>query len=338
MSYSTGIHGFLADQVADASVQWSLGTFGAIAEFTRGAEEPVALARDDSSLSATTARGGVRIDLSTDIRLHASESAVGESWSHRVALCLAADRCAMNQRATLTELGSDGEALRGADRGAVLFDLGLACLQLDACIRSADQELIAQLRKHVGRSVFEPGNPAMNVILENHPHRVFVARLGRIEVYQSIPPPNGKSPEGPHTHVLPKLLAHGRTHAATEPVPDGFVPCAHLYPPHAAKDGMGRALQFDAGRHAAFQEILQTFGDPDAVALKRRVVAAIAASESPSALPTRSGRFARATVRVTVCQLKAEGADWPALKAWIAAYDASSEMAETDEAAMDDLH
>ena len=321
MNHSAGIAGFLADQLADASVQWSLGTFGAIAEFMRDADELVTLARAASSLSATTARGGIRIDLHAEMRLHASETAVGESWSHRVALCLPTERCAMSRRATLTELGPDGEALRDADRSAVLFDLGFGCLQVDACIRSSDAEVLAQLRKHVGRSVFEPGNPAMSVILASHPHRVFVARLGRMEVYQPIPPTGGKSPEGPHTHVLPKLLAQGRTHAATEAVPDGFVPCAHLYPPHAAKDGSGRTLPFDAGRHAAFQDILRSFGDPDAAALKQRVIAAIAAGEGPSAVPIPDARFARASVCVALRQLRAAGAHSPTLKAWIAAYN-----------------
>ena len=35
---------FLAAQLADAEVGWSLGTFGAIAEFTRDADEMVILA------------------------------------------------------------------------------------------------------------------------------------------------------------------------------------------------------------------------------------------------------------------------------------------------------
>ena len=195
MNHSAGTAGFLGDQLADASVQWSLGTLGAIAEFMRDADELVTLARAASSLSATTARGGIRIDLRAEMRLHASETAVGESWSHRVALCLPAESCAMSRRATLTELGPDGEALRDADRSAVLFDLGFGCLQVDACIRSSDAEVLAQLRKHLGRSVFEPGNPATSVILASHPHRVFVARLGRMEVYQPIPPTGGKSPE-----------------------------------------------------------------------------------------------------------------------------------------------
>ena len=82
---------------------------------------------------------------------------------------------------------------------------------------------------------------AMGIILATNPHRVFLSRLGRVEVFQPIPPPDGKSPDGPHTHVLPGLLRHRRTHPATEPIPDGLVPCAHVYPPHPAKDGMGRA-------------------------------------------------------------------------------------------------
>ena len=89
--------------------------------------------------------------------------------------------------------------------------------------------------------LFEPGNPAMSLILRHSPHRVFVTRAGRVEVYQPIPAHGGVSPEGPHTHVLPKLLAHGRTHAATEPIPAGWVSCAHSYPAHPLRDGYGRA-------------------------------------------------------------------------------------------------
>ena len=73
-------------------------------------------------------------------------------------------------------------------------------------MRIGDPDLAARLREHTGRAVFEHGNPAMGMILAANPPRVFISRLGRIEVYQPIPPPSGKSPEGPHTHVLPKLL------------------------------------------------------------------------------------------------------------------------------------
>ena len=145
-------------------------------------------------------------------------------------------------------------------------------------------ELIDGLRGHAGRSVFEPGNPAMGLILRHSPHRVFVTRAGRAEVYQAIPAHGGVSPEGPHTHVLPKLLAHGRTHAATEPIPAGWVSCAHSYPAHPLRDGYGRAIPFDAARHQRFQSLLRQFGDPAHVGLKDQIAAALASGEKPSAI------------------------------------------------------
>ena len=43
---------FLAAQMADHEANWSLGTFGAIAEFIRGADEPVALSRSGAAVAA----------------------------------------------------------------------------------------------------------------------------------------------------------------------------------------------------------------------------------------------------------------------------------------------
>ena len=322
---------FLAAQMADHEASWSLGTFGAIAEFARGADEPVELARRGARLAAVTARGGIGIEVREDMRLFASETPTRDSWSQRVALCLPRHACAMSGRTVLTALGPDVGALREQDRDAALFDLGLGALQLDACVRVADPDASAQLSSHVGRALFEPGNPALQVIVAASPHRVFASRLGRIEVFGPIPPADGRSPEGPHTHVLPKLLHHRRTHSATEPVPDGFVPCAHLYPAHAAKDAFGRGRPFDASRHEAFQETLRRFGDPASVELKRRVIAAIAAGMDPSALAVADQRFARAGIRVALRQLGAANGASPALAAWTAAHERPDRIEPQDE-------
>ena len=312
---------FLAAQMADYEASWGLGTFGALAEFARGPEEPVDLLRSGAWLAAVTARGGIGIEVREDVRLFASETATRDSWSHRVALCLPQRACAMSGRTVLSALGPDVGALREQDRGAALFDLGLGALQVDACVRVADPDVRAELSSHTGRALFEPGNPAMQVILGTSPHRVFASRLGRIEVFGPIPPADGKSPEGPHTHVLPKLLHHRRTHSATEPVPDGFVPCAHLYPAHPAKDALGRRRPFDSRRHTAFQEILRLFGDPASVALKQRIIAAIAVGTDPSAVAVADHRFARTGIRVVLRQLGAADDASPALAAWTAAHE-----------------
>lgn len=312
---------FFAEQMADPKTGWSLGTFGAIAEFTRDAGEPATLARGEGALSVVTARGGMRIEAAPGLCSIASESPTTESWSHRIALCLPQEACAMGRRAVLTEVGPDHDALRAEDSAAILVDLGLAALQVDVCVRTSDPEVIAALRAFTGQSLFAPGNGAMGVILKANPHRVFVSRLGRIEVFQPIPPPDGTSPEGPHTHLLPKLLVQGRTHAATEPLPAGWVPCAHLYPPHPARDAFGHSQPFQPARHAAFQAILGRYGDPELVGLKRRITAAVGDGHAPSAIPVPDDRFARATVRVALRQLRALGEASPALAGWVAAHE-----------------
>ena len=317
---------FLAAQMADPWTNWSLGTFGAIAEFTRDVDEPLTLSRSDAVLAAVTGRGGIRIEPPNGVRLFASESTTRDSWNHRIALCLPQRQCAMNQRTALTELGPDREALREQDREATLFDLGLGALQVDVCVRVADADVAAELRSHAGRSLFDPGNPAMGVILAANPHRVFVSKLGRIEVYQPIPRPDGKSPTGPHTHVLPKLLQHQRTHAATEPVPEGWIPCAHLYPAHPAKDAFGRPHPFEPARHHAFQKMLQDFGDPKFYALKQQVLAAVAAGEDPSVIAIGGDRFARTSIRVALRQLKAADGMSPSLMMWLSANERSDQI------------
>lgn len=318
--------------IADPDTQWSLGTFGAIAEFARDPDEPVSFVQSESAVSALTARGGIVIQHHPCHRALASESITKSGWNQRIALCLSENDGAMNRRTVLTELGVDSEALRGSDRNSILFDLGLGAPHADFCVRFSDRDTAAALRQHVGRAVFEPGNPAMGMILAANPHRVFISRLGRIEVYQPIPPPSGKSPEGPHTHVLPKLLKSGRTHPATEPIPEGWVPCAHLYPPHPARDGLGEPRPFDAGRHASFQAMLERFGSPENLAIKRRVAEAIAAEQPPSAIS--GDRHGRAGIRIALRQFTAAGYASPVLQSWIANFDPAGLESDADDAAL----
>src|SRR5258708_40044254 len=130
-----GIEIFLAGAMAGPETGWSVGTFGAIAESLRDPDEPVSLSRAAGSLSAVTARGGIRIETSTGIRLIASETATNESWNHRVALCLARQDCAMSRRSVVTEIGPDPDALREQDRSAILFGPGLGPFRIAVCLR-----------------------------------------------------------------------------------------------------------------------------------------------------------------------------------------------------------
>ena len=321
----------IADQLADPEAQWSLGTFGAIAEFMRDADEPAEVVREEPVAAVVTPRGGIRLEVRLGLRPIAFETITTQSWSQRVAFCLPERESTTSRRTVLTELGPDAQALRAQDRGGVLFDLGLGVLQVDCCIRTSDAALTDGLRAHAGRSLFEHGNLAMGLILRHSPHRVFMTRAGRAEVYQAIPVPGGTAPEGPHTHVLPKLLAHGRTHAATEPIPKGWVSCAHLYPAHPLRDGYGRARPFDGGRYAAFQRLLSRHGDAEHLQLKRNVIKALNAGAGPEAIAMPSDRFAQASIRVALRQLKASSGTSPALTAWFAAHDSQQAADESEE-------
>ncbi len=285
----------LRDALDDPGTAWSLGSFGAIAEFMRDPDEAVS-AQPDDRLGMATERGAIALSACSDLRPVAYETAVASGWNHAVALCLPEAACAMSRRGVVTELGPDREAARERDRDAILFDLGLDLLAVDACVRTSDPEAVACLRSGVGRPLFDPANPIGRHLVAMSPHRVFLARVGRIEVYAPIPGPGGTSPEGPHTHVLPKLLHSGRTHAATTPIPAGWVPCAALHPAHPYKDMMGRRIAFDAARYEAFQILLDRWGDPDLLAVKR--------GGEPRPDSPVSGRHAQGARRVAEVQAR----------------------------------
>jgi len=322
-SEADDIKNWLARELQDASTGWSAGTFGAIAEFVRDPNEAVEVAVDGTALSVATQLGGIRFERFAGLQPVAYEtlSANPTQWNHAVALCSSLSDCAMHGRHVVTELGPDTAALRDQDRGAILFDLGLGILQADICVRTANADLIQTLRAAEKRSLFAPGNPAIAAILSHGPHRVFATRLGRVEVYQPIPASGGQSPDGPHTHVLPKLLQSGRTHAATHPIPAGLVPCAHLYPAHPTKERNGSERCFDQRLHRRFQALLAKYGDPELFALKERARQAVCRGLDAARFDFPSTKFARTGIRVALRQMRASGEPAPSLSAWSAFFD-----------------
>ncbi|MDP1883263.1 MAG: hypothetical protein Q8K88_10315, partial [Bradyrhizobium sp.] len=120
---------------------------------------------------------------------------------------------------------------------------------------------------------------------------------------------------------------------ATEPIPEGWVPCAHLYPPHPARDGSGEARPFDAARHDTFQSMIERYGSPESLAIKRRVRNAIVAEQPPAAMA--GDRHGRANIRIALRQLKAAGHVSPVLQSWLQEFDPVGLESDADEA---DLH
>jgi hypothetical protein len=233
----TDIADLFAPEIENPGSSWSMGSYGAVAEFFQDAGESIATG-NSNKLARSTPRGGIRIEPREDIGICAYQKINSHGGtSQHIALCLPEESSSMSANKALTELGADHAAIDDDHRDAILFDLGISslgsgCFQLDFCIRTDDSNLIDFLREHCGASIFEHGSPVFPKLLESQPHRVVTTHLGRIEVYQAIggEHTDDKTPEGPHTHLLPELLALNVTHSADAPIKDGWVPCAFLYP------------------------------------------------------------------------------------------------------------
>jgi hypothetical protein len=208
----------------------------------------------------------------------------------------------MGGRAVVSELGPDRDAIRAEDRDALLFDLGLGGRHTEICVRTADPETIALLRAILGRPLFTHGGAFLGRLPALSPHRVFRSRLGRVEVYQPVPPPDGQSPEGPHTHVMPRLLASRRNHAATVPIPADCVAGMTLYPAHPLHQATDAEPRFDAARYDAFQELLKLYGDPALLAGKQ--AARRVHRGEPDAASTLTARAERIGFRIGQRQLR----------------------------------
>ena len=172
----------LLDWVDDPDAGWSVGTFGALAEFLRDPDEPADVVRAPRRASVVTPRGGVAVALTDDVLPVAWERRAGESWSQAVALCLLLPS---GGRSVITELGHDHDELRDADRDAVLVDLGVGAPHLEACVRTSDASLLAELRAVEGRPLAEAGHLAA-ALVEAGPHRVFRTGVDPVELYITI--------------------------------------------------------------------------------------------------------------------------------------------------------
>jgi len=200
--------------LADAANGWSVGAWGAIGEFQYDADEP-GLAVDLDALAVTSLRGALYIG---DLREAALFALVDDSGRTReIAFCSPRPGA---RRATIHELDE------------TTFDLGIGAPHVDMMVRLRRDDAATRLalRAGVGRPLLTPDNPAGSAIARSSPTRVFASALARLEVHQPIPPPGGRSPEGPHSHLLPQYLKEGRAHAPGSPLPAGLYCGLSLYP------------------------------------------------------------------------------------------------------------
>ncbi|AWN38880.1 hypothetical protein DK427_06120 [Methylobacterium radiodurans] len=289
----TALRDLILAQLAEPGTAWSLGTFGAAAEFRRGPDEP-ARPLADGRLGLCTARGGIALVPHPDLVPVAYETALPGGWSHAVALCLPETALPHPRRGAVTALGLDREALDPDARDEPLFDLGLGLGPVALLARAGDAEGRARLAALGGAPLPDPDAFVAASGRAGHPALVFAGPLGRVEVLRSDGPP-----PGPRAHAVAQVLRLGRTHVATAPIPPGLVPCAHIQPPHPLRDGAGAPCPFRRAHHDAFQTLLERWGDPALVALKRH---RLGLGPDPGLAPDRR---TRAVARVAAAQIEA---------------------------------
>lgn len=314
---------FLRQLVSQADVTWSIATFGAIAEFSYTSTERTDVHVGEKSVTIVSPRGALRFRIPSKALTVAYEglSKNPRLWSQGISVCLPEADALLSNETCLEELGHDGDAIREQNQGDVLFDIGLGAPHMQACIRTSDRGLISLLREYSGTSLFGDDATVLHGILHKSPDRVFHSRLGRIEVTTPIAHEDGETALGPHTHVLPELLAHGRTHAASVPIPEGFLPCLNVFPPNPARDDRGNARPFDSEAHALFQHILADHGDETGNQVKEQVNRCLAAGEAPSVMESNLSRIERTALRVALRQHYHTHGDSDMLSAWREVYE-----------------
>ncbi len=317
------IFDILKSALEDRDTSWSVGTFGALAEFFHDPVTPSEIRVSATRLVAATAQGAIAIDRSEDMRLLPYEglSSVPTAWTQGVLVCLPKAKSTCHNRFGIAEVGTDENPLNGSPPGDVLFDLGLGINHLDAHIRTNDPALIAVLRSHLNSSLFDTDVALLAAIKAANPSRVFATKIARIEVYQEIPDDHEVTPLGPHTHLSERLLKRRKTQAATLPVPDDWVPLLAFYPSHPVRDKAGGLRTFDRHAFDHFQSLLAAHGPNDLNQVKQTFRQAMANISEPADKPSPTTKFQRTALRIAIRQYVHEHGSSDLLSRWRAVYE-----------------
>lgn len=224
---------FVAELLEAGVGAWTVGVLGAVVEYCAGPGDAV-VSRDGTVVTAVSEGGALQVAVDPEVAAFALSPVTADEPV--VALVLAAPVATLAPvHDAVRRLGPDREALRDADRGVALFDLGLGRPGHRFCLRTADPELAGILADLDRRAAGWPEllGPAGALLVDpaRSPHRVVGTAHSRAEVFGPIPPPGGVSPDGPHTHLLAGELELGRDLPSGLELPPGWAPVATFHPP-----------------------------------------------------------------------------------------------------------
>jgi len=323
---STDAFALIVERLKDPANGWSIGSFGAIGEFVRDPDEDVEIREAADLIEIVTGRGALRATAAVELTPIAwdSLSGDGESWGHSLAFCI--PRPETTNR-LIRVLGPDTGAIRKEDRVSLLIDCGVGAGAVTMAMRTSDAGLIAAAAAAEGRPML--GAPGlMSEVLRAQPHRVLISPVGRVEVFQPIPPPDGKSPDGPHTHLLTKLIAKDRCHSANVPIPDGWQSALSLHPQSPWRSMLGERHPFACDTDAAFAPLLARYELEEDAEVARSLRRDIDAGVELRWPDSRRGRN---KARIVLRRLAAAGDE--RVKHWRVQYDRTPiELEEGEEA------
>ena len=107
MEAKQNIEALIHERLRDPATSWSIGTFGAIGEFHRDADEPTEISLSPGGGTVLTDRGGIRVEISDRVRVAPYESLRRgrDLWQHGVNVCQDAGVAGRAKHAALTEIG-----------------------------------------------------------------------------------------------------------------------------------------------------------------------------------------------------------------------------------------
>ena len=223
------IRSFVADTIARAAGTWSMGVVGAVGEFLpkEGLETRIHVEGD--VLTAETPGAGLRWRLDDAVRALTFDVPPGTDLPNRIALAVKSERGGPPIASALAALGTDDDAISDHDLGTPWFDLGLGRTEVRFALRVSEGTTARLLEAHIGTPLDELLTAIGPALVEASPVRVIETAIGRMEVATPIPPPGGRPPTGPHTHLLPEQLASMRATPTGLDLPPAYLPGAIFY-------------------------------------------------------------------------------------------------------------
>jgi predicted Fe-S protein YdhL (DUF1289 family) len=221
---------FISETFRAGGGTWVHGVFGAVAEFCIGPDEACDIVAEGKRIDAVTGRGAIHFDVTDQVRALAMTTKVGTATKEVVVLAVPRGRVSRSANEGLAALGPDRAAIRSGDREGRLYDFGLGARAAGFCVRTSDPDLTRELDDCIGQGWADLLARLGGRIVRVSPSRVILSPIGRVEVFTPIPLPNGRSPDGPHTHFLPTHLAVGREMPPGLELPEALVPCGIFYP------------------------------------------------------------------------------------------------------------